>query len=90
MKKLTAWKNLSIAHKVVTIIFVVVNAFVLLFAVLQLLNIWDKAINICIPLFGIADLCQAYLQWNTNRKIAYLEIGLAVFIFICTGVVFFL
>lgn len=84
------WKNLSSVHKVVSVISVVASAFVMLFAILQLLNIWDAAINVCLPLLGMVDLCQAYLQWDINRKIAYLDIGVAAFIFICSGVVFFL
>ena len=84
------WTSLSSTHKVVTVISVVVSDFVALFAILQLLNIWDTAIDVCLPLLGVVDLCQAYLQWDTNRKIAYLGIGIAAFIFICSGVVFFL
>ena len=84
------WTSLSSRHKVVTVISVVISALAALFAILQLLNVWDAAIDICIPLLGVVDLCQAYLQWDTNRKIAYLDIGIAAFIFICSGVVFFL
>ena len=84
------WKSLSVTHRVVTVISVIVSAFAVFFAVLQLLNVWDAAINVCLPLLGVVDLCQAYLQWNTNRKIAYLNIGVAAFILICSGVVFFL
>lgn len=32
---------------------------------------------------GVTLLCQAYIQWNTSRKVAYFSIGAAVFIFIC-------
>jgi len=53
-------------------------------------DIWNQAINICVPLMGITMLCQAYIQWNVSRKVAYFSIGSAVFVFICTIVVFFI
>lgn len=61
----------------------VVSILVVTFAVLQICEILDQGINIVVPLLGVTMLCQAYLQWETNRKIAYLNIGTAIFVFIC-------
>ncbi len=84
------WKDIPTAYKIVTVISVSTSALVVLFGILQLFNIWDMSINVCIPLLGVVNSCQAYLQWGTNRKTAYFCIGTAVFIFICSVVVFFI
>lgn len=76
--------------KTITVISVIVNLAVVILAILQILNVWSQAINVCIPLMGVSMLCQAYVQWNTSRKVAYFSIGTAVFVFICSVVVFFI
>lgn len=84
------WKDAPLSHKIVTIISILTSLSVVVFAVLQMFDIWNRAINICLPLMGITMLCQAYIQWNVSRKVAYLSIGSAVFVFICAIVVFFI
>lgn len=76
--------------KTITVISVIVNLAVVTLATLQILNVWHQAINVCIPLMGVSMLCQAYVQWNTSRKVAYFSIGTAVFVFICSIVVLFI
>ena len=76
--------------KTVTVISIIVNLAIVIFAVLQVANVLDRAVDICIPLMGVSMLCQAYVQWNTSRKVAYFSIGTAVFVFICSVVVFFI
>ena len=85
----TNWKNAPLLQKVVTIISVLASLSVVVLAVLQMFNVWDQAINVFMPLMGITMLCQAYMQWNNSRKVAYFSIGTAVFIFICAIIVFF-
>ena len=84
------WNDLSIIDKVITIISLASSSLVLVFAILQIFNIWDKAINVAIPLMAITTLCQAYTFWNKSRKVAYFSIASAVFIFLCAIGVFFL
>jgi len=84
------WKDISLMQKIVTIISIVVSLSVVVLGILQIFEIWIYAINLCIPLMGVVNLCQAYMQWNTSRKVAYFSIGTAVFIFICALVVFFI
>ncbi|MBR6725399.1 MAG: hypothetical protein IKL81_00240 [Clostridia bacterium] len=76
--------------KTVTVISIIVNLAIVIFAVLQVANVLDRAVDICVPLMGVSMLCQAYVQWNTSRKVAYFSIGTAVFVFICSVVVFFI
>ena len=84
------WKDVPLMQKIVTIISIVVSLSVVVLGILQIFEIWIYAINLCIPLMGVVNLCQAYMQWNTSRKVAYFSIGTAVFIFICALVVFFI
>lgn len=86
----TKWKDIPLMHKIVTMISVAVSLAVVVLAVLQIFDIWEQAVNICVPLMGVSMLCQAYIQWNTSRKTAYFSIGTAVFIFICAVIVFFI
>ena len=83
------WKDVPMSQKIVTILSILISLSVVVLAVLQMFDIWNQAINICVPLMGITMLCQAYIQWNANRKVAYFSIGTAVFVFICAIGVFF-
>ena len=83
------WKDVPLLQRIVTIVTMITSLSVVILAVLQIFSIWDRAINICVPLMGVTMLCQAYTQWNVSRKVAYFSIGTAVFIFACAIVVWF-
>ena len=83
-------KDVPLMQKIVTIISIVVSLSVVILGILQIFEICIYAINLCIPLMGVVNLCQAYIQWNTSRKVAYFSIGTAVFVFICAVAVFFI
>ena len=83
------WKEAPLLHRIVTIISVLASLSVVVLAVLQMFDIWEQAINVFMPLMGITMLCQSYMQWNNSRKVAYISIGTAAFIFICAIIVFF-
>ena len=82
-------KDTPVGNKIVAFISISASIVVVLFAAFQLFDVLDDSINVCVPLLGVINSCQAYLQWNANRKLAYFSIGTAVFIFICAFVVFF-
>ena len=84
------WKDTPTSYKIVTIISILASLSTVVLAVLQIFDIWNQAINICVPMMGVTMLCQSYMQWNTSRKVAYFSIGTAAFIFICAIIVFFL
>lgn len=83
------WKDAPLLHKLVTVVGILASLSVVVLAVLQMFDVWNQAINIFMPLMGVTMLCQAYMQWNTSRKVAYFSMGTAVFIFICAIIVFF-
>ena len=86
----TKWKDTPLLHKVVTIISILASLSVVVLAVLQIFGVWNRAINVFMPLMGVTMLCQCYIQWNASRKVAYFSLGTAVFIFACAIAVFFL
>lgn len=81
------WKKIPLPHKIVSTISILTSLAVIVLAVLQIFGILPAG-RIYIPLMGVTMLCQAYLLWNTSRKVAYYSIGTAVFIFICAIAVF--
>lgn len=85
----SGWKEASAWKRIVTIVSILASLSVIVLGVLQILNIWNLAVNISVPLMGLVMLCQAYIQWNASRKVAYFSLGTAGFIFICAIVVLF-
>ena len=83
-------KELSALHKIIAVISIIASLAVVVLAILQIFDIWNQAINISMPLMGVTMLCQAYMQWNNSRKVAYFSLGVAAFIFVCAIVVFFI
>ena len=83
-------KDISLTHKIVINVSILLSLSVIVLAIMQMFNIWENAINVFFPLCGVINLCQAYLHWNTSRKTAYFSIGTAVFNFICAILVFFI
>jgi len=82
-------KETPLMYKVITTVSILVSLSVVVLAVLQIFDVWRQAANVYMPLMGVTMLCQAYMQWNNSRKVAYFSIGTAGFIFICAIVVFF-
>lgn len=86
---LSKWKESSLTDKTVFIIHIVSSLSVIVFALLTIFDVWDKAINVCLPSMAVMSACQGYVQWKSSRAVAYLNIGVSVFILACSVVVFF-
>jgi len=83
MKK-EAWKTKTKNEKILFITRLVASIIVIVFALLQLLKIWDKAIYVSAPLMGVVLLIQSIQEWKTNRSVAIVGLLCSLFIFICT------
>ena len=83
------WRDLSQADKFMLIVRVVASIIVVFFAALQLLGVWDKAINLAAPLMGIVMLVQSVQEWKKQRRVAIFGLCAALFIFGCAIVVWF-
>ena len=83
------WRDLSQADKFMLIVRVVASILVVMFAALQLMGVWDKAINVAAPLMGIALLFQSVQEWKKQRGVAIFALCAALFIFGCGIVALF-
>lgn len=75
---------------VVAVLSIILSIAVVVLAVLQISGVWETSAKLFVPLLGLTNLCQAYMQWDTNRKTAYFCIGTSIIIFLCSIAGFFL
>ena len=85
-----SWKEASLLHKTVTILSILVSLSVVVLAFLQIFDVWENAVDLCVLLMGVTMLFQAYMQWPRSRKVAYISIGTAALVCICSIIVLFL
>ena len=83
------WRDLSQVDKFMLSVRMVASILVVIFAALQLLGVWDKAINLAAPLMGTVLLIQSVQEWKKQRGVAIFGLCAALFIFGCAIVVWF-
>lgn len=83
------WNELSPSDKFMITVRIVTSILVVALATLQLLGIWDKAINLAAPLMGVFLLIQSVQEWKKQRGVAIFGLCAALFIFGCAIVVWF-
>ena len=84
-----SWNERSRTDKLMLVIRVAASFLVVVFAALQLLRVWDKAINLAAPLMGIVLLIQSAQEWKQHRAVAIFGLCAALFVFGCAIVVWF-
>ena len=75
----TKWNEKSTADKVMLVLRVVISVVVLVGAVLQITGVWDKALNVAIPLLSVLILIQS-IQEHREQKKASAIIGYICFV----------
>lgn len=80
--KLKDWDKKTIPFKILSIIGLIISITIIVLAILQIFNVWDKAINVFEPLLGVLMIIQAIENWKTNKSTAYFSLFVALFIFI--------
>lgn len=83
------WRDLSQVDKFMLSVRIATSILVVVFAALQLLGVWDKAINLAAPLMGTVLLIQSVQEWKKQRGVAIFGLCAALFIFGCAIVVWF-
>ena len=81
------WKEATNINKIIAVISILMSIALVVLAMLQLFNVWEQAINVFMPLVGVVNLCEAYLNWKQNKAHAIFSIGIAAFIFICSLII---
>ena len=64
----TKWNEKSTADKVMLVLRVVISVVVLIGAVLQITGVWDKALNVAIPLLSVLILIQSIKEHREHKK----------------------
>lgn len=83
------FKEKSKYEKITCVVCIISSIIVIVFAVLQILDVWNGAIAVCEIFMGVSMIAQAILQWKRNKGIALFSLGVAAFIFIVAIFVLF-
>ena len=75
----TKWNEKSTADKIMLILRIVISVVVLVGAALQLTGVWDKALNVSIPLLSVLILIQS-IQEHKEQKKASAIVGYVCFV----------
>ena len=62
------WNEKSTADKIMLILRIVISIVVLIGAVLQITGVWDKALNVAIPLLSVLILTQSIQEHKVQKK----------------------
>ena len=81
------WKNMTTQDRIINALIIILSVAVIALAALQLLGIWEDAINVYEPLIGVVLLLQAIYHWKKNRSVAIISLCAAGFVFICAFVI---
>ena len=73
------WNEKSTADKIMLVLRVVISLVVLVAAVLQITGVWDKALNVAIPLLSVLILIQS-IQEHKEQKKASAIVGYVCFV----------
>ena len=75
----TKWNEKSTADKTMLVLRIVISVVVLVGAVLQITGVWDKALNVAIPLLSVLILIQS-IQEHKEQKKASAIVGYVCFV----------
>ena len=75
------WSKKQRSEKVLSILGLICSLSIIILAALQILDIWNTAINLFEPLLGVLMVIQTIEHWKKNRKVALISLGAAIFIF---------
>ena len=75
----TKWNEKSTADKVMLVLRMVISVVVLVIVSLKLFNVWDKALNVAIPLLSVLILIQS-VQEHKEQKKASAIVGYVCFV----------
>ena len=64
----TKWNEKSTADKVMLVLRIVISVVILVGAVLQITGVWDKALNVAIPLLSVLILIQSIQEHREHKK----------------------
>ena len=75
----TKWNEKSTTDKIMMVLRIIISIVVLIGAALQITGVWDKALNVAIPLLSVLILIQS-IQEHKEQKKASAIIGYICFV----------
>ena len=75
----TKWNEKSTVDKIMLVLRIIISVVVLAGAVLQITGVWDKALNVAIPLLSVVILIQS-IQEHREQKKASAIVGYVCFV----------
>ncbi|MBE6651339.1 MAG: hypothetical protein E7613_08510 [Ruminococcaceae bacterium] len=82
----TKWNEKSAADKIILVLRIVISLVVLVGAALQLTGVWDKALNVAVPLLSMLILIQS-IQEHREQKKASAIVGYICFVAIVVMII---
>ena len=83
-----AWGQESTGKKVLSITSVICSIIIIVLAGMQILGIWENAVNVFEPLLGVVLLIQAIQNWKKNKSVAIVNLCASIFIFLVAIFIF--
>ena len=75
------WKEKTTYMKVLAVIGTIVSISIIVLALLQLFNVYDKADYVFMPALGILMIIQGLQYWNKSRWTSIFSFVTSIFIF---------
>lgn len=75
------WSKKQRSEKILSILGLICSLSIIILAALQILDIWNTAIDVFEPLLGVLMVIQTIENWKKNRKVALIYLCAAIFIF---------
>lgn len=69
-------------EKILTVLGLICSISIIILAVLQILDIWNRTIDLIEILLGVLMLIQTIQNWKRNREVAFISLAAAIFIFL--------
>ena len=83
-----AWSQESTGKKVLSMISVICSIIIIVLAGMQILGVWENAVNVFEPLLGVVLLIQAIQNWKKNKAVAIVNLCASIFIFLVAIFIF--
>lgn len=72
----------KVVEKLLFVISAICSITIIILVCMQILSIWEEAINIVEPLLGIVILIQSIQNWKKNKVVAVFNLCVSIFIFL--------
>lgn len=80
---LSKWKETPLLNKITTVIVLISSTLIIVLALLQLLNVWQDAAFVYLPLTCVNMLALAVSNWKTSRSAAIVNLVATGIILVC-------